>query len=217
MTGYFSKIGRDIENLDIDDSLKILKSSGFLPLSDYVPVPDLFEFVKEISFYNSEMGLFLCSNFSLSLLMGYPQKLFSANFSADSFIFPFAHLASDLAFSSKDGYTYLFESSVSGFIFFETLALRLYKIHDFGIKKRAYLTIKNEDFLTLFYLFIIAYILGVVGKSSEKALLYANERIQGGRPISTYFPISDKIARMREFLEIVSNAGTNISLKIDEI
>lgn len=217
MNEYYSKIGRSIEDLDFNEALNSFMVSGFLPLSEYVSIQELFEFVKVLSFYNSEIGFFMCCNFPLSLLLNFPKKIFTSNLKFDSPIFPFASSASDIAFISKDGYTYICELHGLDMVFFDSLSMKLYKIDNIDIKGRSYRKIENESFLTLFYAFMIAYVLGIVNKCSEKAFVYSNERIQGGIPILKYFPVADKIAKMREFLEIISNAAKNICVRLDEI
>lgn len=221
MKEEYIKVGRAIQNLGFYESLSVLKESGFLPLTEHVEIGELFEVIETISYHNSEIGFFLSINFSSSVVSGFAQKIFTSNLKPDSLIFPYADVCSDTIFLSSDGYAYFLNPKHIDFEYFDSLSLSLYRtkkeLNTEALKLKSHSRTNIENFLVPFYNLVIAYILGAVRKAADASISYASERVQGGKPIINYFHVSEKISRMKEFIELISNASKSFCSDIEKI
>jgi hypothetical protein len=221
------KIGRSIYEKEPHDFSEQLKKYGFLDVQEEFEIKDLSAIIKAISRYNFPAGIFISMNYAAKIFLksnkisSVPTEniTFSTCLKSDGKFFIFADLAD-----------FILEVEKEKIKIFPRESINLHKIPSlsfeiFEISKKEDETWQNfhnlnqspYEFFSKLYFFIDCAICGMMEYALSLAQKYASERIQGGKPIKDYFAIKEKIYKISEFVNIVSEIIDNLSENPEKI
>jgi hypothetical protein len=221
------KIGRSIYENEPRDFSEQLKKYGFLDVQEEFEIKDLSVIIKAISRYNFPAGIFIAMNYAAKIFLKSNKissvhtenTIFSTSLKPDGKFFMFADLAG-----------FILEVEKEKIKIFPRESINLHKIPSlsfeiFEISKKEDETWQNfhnlnqspYEFFSKLYFFIDCAICGMMEYALSLAQKYASERIQGGKPIKDYFAIKEKIYKISEFVNIVSEIIDNLSENPEKI
>jgi hypothetical protein len=221
------KIGRSIYEKEPHDFSEQLKKYGFLDVQEEFEIKDLSAIIKAISRYNFPAGIFIAMNYTAKIFLksnkisSVPTEntIFSTSLKPNGKFFIFADLAD-----------FILEVEKEKIKMFSRENINLHKIPSlsfeiFEISKKEDETWQNfhnlnqspYEFFSKLYFFIDCAICGMMEYALSLVQKYASERIQGGKPIKDYFAIKEKIYKISEFVNIVSEIIDNLSENPEKI
>ncbi len=223
------KIGKLIYEKEPKEFLEQLKKYGFLDVQEELKIKDLSTIIKIISKYNFPAGIFLSMNYTAKILLKSNEissiytenSTFSTCLKPDGKFFIFADIADFILKVEKEKIKIFSRENIN-----------LHKIPSlsfdlFAFSKReeeieqnlliSNLSLSIYEFFSKLYFFIDCAICGMMEHTLELVQKYTAERIQGGKPIKDYFAIKEKIYRISEFLNIVSEIIDSLSENHEKI
>ncbi|GBD03595.1 Cyclohexane-1-carbonyl-CoA dehydrogenase [bacterium HR19] len=221
------KIAKGLEGIErSEDFLPELEKLEILYLPQDIELHEAIKIVEIISEKNFPAGLFLSINWGNQMsLREFNEKTYNnerlilSNLKPNGKIVPFLERTEKLAIIGEKNIK-LGEKQNVNFRKINSLSLELYEIDD---KKTAKsegdfyeITANPYSYLSNIYLFIGSAILGRMKEIFRMSLNYSNERIQGGKPIISYFAIKEKIFKILEFIEVVDSAISEIAKTKDK-
>jgi len=223
------KIGKSIYEKEPKEFSEQLKKYGFLDVQEELTIKDLSTIIKTISRYNFSAGVFISMNYAVKILLksneipsiSTENTTFSTCLKPNGKFFIFANIA-DFILEVEKEKTNIFSRENINLRKIPSLSFDL-----FTFSKKEYeteqnlhirnLNISNYEFFSKLYFFIDCAICGMMEYALELVRKYAAERIQGGKPIKDYFAIKEKIYRISEFVNIVSEVIDNLSENQEKI
>ncbi|MDT7906484.1 MAG: acyl-CoA dehydrogenase family protein [Candidatus Calescibacterium sp.] len=223
------KIGRSIYEKEPHDFSEQLKKYGFLDVQEEFEIKDLSAIIKAISRYNFPAGIFIAMNYATKILLksnkisSVPTEniTFSTCLKPDGKFFIFADIADFIIEVEKEKIK-MFSRENINLHKIPSLSFELFTISKKEDRAGQNLHLSNlnqspYEFFSKLYFFIDCAICGMMEYALSLAQKYASERIQGGKPIKDYFAIKEKIYKISEFVNIVSEIIDNLSENPEKI
>jgi hypothetical protein len=221
------KIGRSIYENEPRDFSEQLKKYGFLDVQEEFEIKDLSAIIKAISRYNFPAGIFISMNYAAKIFLKSNKisslptenKIFSTCLKPNGKFFIFADLTDFIIGVEKEKIKIFPKESIN----LNKIPSLSFEI--FEISKKEDETWQNfhnlnqspYEFFSKLYFFIDCAICGMMEYALSLVQKYASERIQGGKPIKDYFAIKEKIYKISEFVNIVSEIIDNLSENPEKI
>jgi len=210
------KIGKSIYEKEPGEFSEQLKKYGFLDVQEELEIKDLSAIVKTISRYNFPAGIFIAMNYAAKILLksneisSIPTEntTFSTCLKPEGKFFIFADIADFILEVEKEKIK-IFSRENINLSKVPSLSFELFKISKKEDRAGQNLHLSNlnqspYEFFSKLYFFIDCAICGMMEYTLSLVQKYAAERIQGGKPIKDYFAIKEKIYRISEFVNIIS-------------
>jgi len=223
------KIGRSIYEKEPHDFSEQLKKYGFLDVQEEFEIKDLSAIIKTISRYNFPAGIFISMNYAAKILLklnkisAVPTEniTFSTCLKPDGKFFIFADIADFIIEVEKEKIK-MFSRENINLHKIPSLSFELFTISKKEDRAGQNLHLSNlnqspYEFFSKLYFFIDCAICGMMEYALSLVQKYASERIQGGKPIKDYFAIKEKIYKISEFVNIVSEIIDNLSENPEKI
>jgi len=221
------KIGKSIYEKEPGEFSEQLKKYGFLDVQEELEIKDLSAIVKTISRYNFPAGVFIAMNYTAKILLKSNQissvptenTIFSTSLKPDGKFFMFTDLADSVLEIEKEKIK-IFPRENINLNKVPSLSFELFTISKKGNDTWRNLHNLNQspyEFFSKLYFFIDCAICGMMEYALDLVQKYASERIQGGKPIKDYFAIKEKIYKISEFVNIVSEVIDNLSENPEKI
>lgn len=214
------RVAKDVSEKTIYEAIDVFREAGLIGIGiEKVALEDAVIIVRSVAYENLESALFLALSIPLTNFL-HP-AIYSSSLCPGGRIIPFADISNFVVFfgaedeekenekekeKEKDDrriYYFIVEKEKLKLERIRSIAFPLFrvdKIPDFSQCERA------DKLLSFQHILILAAVLGAVQKLHDLSLSYSNERKQGGKPISQYYAIREKILAMRSFCETYSLA-----------
>lgn len=221
------KIARGLEGIEnSEDFFHELEKLELLYLPQDIELPEAIKIVEIISGKNFPAGLFLSINWGNQMALRENnektqdnERVILSNLKPNGRLVPFINITQKLAIIGEKSVKIVEKHNVN-FRKINSLSLELYEIDDKRISNHradfCESTINPYTYLSNIYLFICSAILGRMKEILKMSFKYSNERIQGGKPIISYFAIKEKIFKILEFIEVVDSAISEIAKTKDK-
>jgi hypothetical protein len=223
------KIGKLIYEKEPKEFSEQLKKYRFLDVQEELEIKDLSTIIKTISRHNFPAGIFIAMNYATKIFLrsneisSVPTEntTFSTCLKPDGKFFIFADIADFILEVEKEKIK-IFPRENINLHKIPSLSFELFKIskkeeetkQNFHISN---LNLSTYDFFSKLHFFIDCAICGMMKYALGLVQKYASERIQGRKPIKDYFAIKEKIYRISEFVNIISEVIDNLSENPEKI